>query len=289
MSKVQFNKPPLSLAEQVALLRNRGMLIHDHGAAEDALLRLNYYRFSGYALHYEEFEDRRRTHRFKAGTTFDHVIELHDFDSRLRAMLFRYIEPIEVAFRAAICYELSIRTNDAHWYMDKDMYVHYHRHDRLLEECEREYRRSDEIFIKSYREKYDSPPLPPSWMMSEILSLGRWSKLYSHLVDREAKKAIASHLMTKPYFLQSWMHSLSVLRNLCAHHCRIWNREFTIRPHLPQKLQELVIGNGRIAALIVIITHVLKPLGKNLEFQGDWDSLLSAYPDVPKVKMGIPQ
>ena len=126
-------------------------------------------------------------------------------------------------------------------------------------------------------------------MMSEMLSLGRWSKLYSHLADKEAKKAIASHLMTKPYFLQSWMHSLSVLRNLCAHHCRIWNREFTIRPHLPQKLQELVIGNGRIAALIVIITHVLKPLGKNLEFQSDWDLLLSAYPDVPNVKMGIPQ
>lgn len=287
MTRVPFTKPPLSLSEQVALLESRGMEIPDQGFAEDTLLRLNYYRFSGYALHYEVFENRQRTHQFKPGTTFGQVVELYEFDTRLRTLLFRYIEPVEVAFRAAVCYELATRTNDPHWYIDQSRYDSSFDYSRLLRECQREYDRSDEIFIKSYRNKYSSPSLPPAWMMSEILSIGRWSLLFKHLVDKEAKKAVAHHFATKPHFLGSWIHSLSVLRNLCAHHCRIWNRNFTIRPALPNKLKPLVSSNAKLAALTVVLTHLLKPLGKNIDFHNDWSALLAEFPGVPQDKMGF--
>ena len=89
MSKVPFTKPPLSLADQVALLKQRGMQIPDQELAEDTLLRLNYYRFSGYALHFEVFQDRQRTHQFKAGTSFDAVMSLYEFDTQLRPLLTR--------------------------------------------------------------------------------------------------------------------------------------------------------------------------------------------------------
>ncbi len=265
------------------------MQIPDQGFAEDTLLRLNYYRFSGYALHFEVFRNRERTHQFKRGTTFDQVVRLYEFDTRLRALLFRYIEPIEVAFRAALCYELSTRTNDPHWYLDKSRYGGGFDHPRLMEECRREYARSDEVFIKAYRAKHSAPSLPPAWMMSEILSIGRWSLLFKHLVDRESKKAVAHHFAAKPFYLESWIHSLSVLRNLCAHHCRVWNRNFTIRPALPNKLKPLAASNAKLAALAVVITHLLKPLGKNFDFQNDWSALLAAFPSVPRDKMGVPQ
>ena len=89
MNRLVFKKPPLSLAGQVGLLESRGMIISDRSTAEEALLRLNYYRFSGYALHFEIFKDRQRTHQFKPGTTFDAVLQLYEFDTRLRALLFR--------------------------------------------------------------------------------------------------------------------------------------------------------------------------------------------------------
>lgn len=288
MSGVPFAKPALSLSQQVDLLRSRGMTITHEQEAEETLLRLNYYRFSGYALHFEEFQNRQRTHRFKPGISFDQVVNLYEFDTCLRVLLFRYIEPVEVAFRAAICYELAIRTQNPHWYLERDMYDDRFDYDRLVTDCQRDYDRSDEVFAKSYREKYGSPALPPAWMMSEILSIGKWSLIFKNLVDGEHKKAVSHHFSTKPYYLESWIHSLSVLRNLCAHHCRIWNRNFTIPPALPEKLRHLVIGNARLAAPIVVLTHLLKTLGKNIEFQSNWDGLLARFPDVPRDKMGFP-
>ncbi len=288
MSQAQFIKPPLSLPRQVALLRNRGMQISDQKAAEDTLLWLNYYRFSGYALHFEIFKNRKRTHTFKPGTTFEQVVELYEFDTRLRALLFRYIEPVEVAFRATVCYELSIQTNDPHWYLDRSRYVTQFRFQEFQQACQSEFDRSKEVFIKSYRTKYNTPPLPPAWIMSEILSIGRWSLLFRHLADKVAKKAVARHFATNPRHLQSWIHSLSVLRNLCAHHCRIWNRSFTINPALPNKLKPLVNNNAKLAALTIVLTHLLKPLGKNTAFQDDWNALLAAFPYVPQGKMGFP-
>jgi abortive infection bacteriophage resistance protein len=158
---------------------------------------------------------------------------------------------------------------------------------RFSDECRRECYRSDETFIKSYCEKYDQPELPPAWMMSEILSIGRWSKVFKHLADHGVKKSVARHFATKPYYLESWIHALSVLRNLCAHHCRIWNRHFIVSPTLPDSLKPLVSGNTKLAALFVILAHLLKPLGKNITFQREWDTLLTAFPDVPQDKMGF--
>lgn len=287
MNKVPYTKMPLPLSLQVALLRSRGMEIRDGGLAEDTLLRTNYYRFSGYALHFEEFANKERTHRFKPGTTFEAVIRLYEFDTQLRALLFRYIEPLEVAFRAAICNELSVRTHNPHWYLERTMYLSSYDFQGMEQECEREYCRSDEIFIKRYREKYCSPKLPPAWMMSEVLGLGRWSKLYAHLVDRDVQKAIAHHFATKTHYLKSWIHSLSVLRNLCAHHCRIWNRTFRISPQLPKQLKPLARDNRKLAAQVIVLTHLLKPLGRNSAFDGDWRALLDEFPDVSLPKMGF--
>lgn len=288
MNAVPFTKPPLSLADQVALLKQRGMRIPDPRLAEDTLLRINYYRFSGYALHFEVFQDRQRTHRFRSETGFNAVMDLYEFDTQLRALLFRYIEPVEVAFRAAVCHELSTRTNDSHWYLDPSRYDRQFDFRRMMEACQREYDRSEEIFIKNYKRKYSTPVLPPAWMMSEILSIGHWSKVYKHLPDSGAKKAVAQHFATKPHYLESWIHSLSVLRNLCAHHCRIWNRNFTIKPVLPNSLKPLTISNAKLAALTVVLAHLLKPLGKNLDFQNAWAALLAAFPNVPQGKMGFP-
>jgi abortive infection bacteriophage resistance protein len=251
------------------------------------LLRLNYYRFSGYALHFESFVNRQRTHAFAPGTSFDQVVALYQFDAQARSLLFRYIQVVEIAFRSAVCYELAIQTNNPHWYLDQSMYSSRFDYAHLLADCQRECDRSDEIFIYSYRLKYDQPPLPPAWMMTEILSMGCWSRIYMRLADQEGKKAVADHFLVSPHYLESWIHALSVLRNLCAHHARIWNRRFTIRPRLPRPLQSLVVDNTYLAALLVVLMQLLSTLGRRGEFRIEFDALLASFPDVPRDKMGL--
>ncbi len=287
MSEGHVSKPPLQLSEQVALLESRGMVIPDQEFAESTLLRINYYRLSGYGLHYEVFEGGERTHKFRPGTTFDQVVALYEFDSRLRALLFRYIEPVEVAFRTALCYEVAIRTGNPHWYLDRSSYTSWFDYDAMCESCQREFVRSEEVFIQSYKAKYVIPALPPMWMMIEIVPLGVWSKVYSALTDREAGEAVASLFRVKPYFLRSWIHTLTVLRNLCAHHCRLVHRTLPIRPDLPSDMRRYVSDNGVLAAQILVLTRLLEPLGNNADLEGDLSSLLAAYPDVCRQDLGF--
>ncbi len=288
MSNGTFSKPPLPLPDQIALLKSRGMQVVDEPMAANVLLQVNYYRFSGYALHFEVFQNGQRTHQFKPGTRFEDVVNLYEFDTRLRVLLFQYIEPVEVGFRAILCHELSILTNDPHWYLNQNMYDGSFHFGRFWDDCEAEYnRRTDEVFLQSYRANYNHPPLPPAWMMSEILSIGRWSKVFQHLADSNAKKAVASHFNAKAHYLQSWIHALSVLRNLCAHHSRIWNRNFTIKPTLPSALMTKVLSNTKLAAFVVVLESLLDPLGKKIAFQSDWNTLLAAFPRIPLDKMGF--
>lgn len=104
----KFAKPPTTFQEQIALLKSRGMVINDVLKAEIFLMQVNYYRFCGYALHYEIFQNGKRSHQYKTGTHFEDVCLLCEFDSKLRNLLFSAIEPIEVAFRTTVCHEIAI-------------------------------------------------------------------------------------------------------------------------------------------------------------------------------------
>jgi abortive infection bacteriophage resistance protein len=93
-----------------------------------------------------------------------------------------------------------------------------------LETVDKEIQRSSEVFIKHYKSKYTAPERPPAWMSLEILSLGTLSKLFENLRISPEKKAVAAHFGLNAFVLESWMHTLSHVRNICAHHGRLWNR-----------------------------------------------------------------
>ena len=267
------------------------MEIRQLDAAKVFLKRIGYYRFSGYALHFEIFENRQRTHQFQEGARFDEVVRLYRFDSRLRTILFNAIEMIEVAFRAQLCHVMALQSGDSHWHMKKRHFNDRFDHEKFIDDCQKEARRSREIFITSYLRKYDSPNLPASWMLAEIISFGSWSRVFKDLAEREAKAEVASIFTIKPYLLQSWIHSLTVMRNHCAHHTRIWNRTLTIRPELTGRLRRKYpkesSGRKRVALVIDIIEELLRPIGKADEFTEKVSALLSDFPDVPRVSMGI--
>ena len=263
------------------------MQVSDTLAAQDALLRLNYYRFCGYALFLEIFEEGQRVDQFQEGTMFEQVLYLCRFDADLRALMLRYLEPIEIAFRSAVCYEMAMRSNDSHWYLNSLVYRDGFDYQKAHDRWQSEFGRSTELYAESYRRKYCDPPLPPAWTMCEILSMGSWSKIYYNIESPKAKQAVAKHFGVRPYFLGSWIHSLTVLRNLCAHRCRIWNRDFTIKPTLPTGKRRELGDNTRLSAQVFVLSRLLAGLQYYTGFDDEWDELLEAHPNVPREPMGI--
>jgi len=114
-----------------------------------------------------------------------------------------------------------------------------------------------------YFSKYATPTLPPCWMVSEVISLGRWSYVFSCIKNREDQKAISRVFGVHYRILDSWMQSIVYLRNLCAHHNRIWNRIFVISPKKMKSLEQYLDCNTSFAAqaTILIYGHILNRVG----------------------------
>jgi len=223
----QFNKPPLTTQQHIELLKQRGLIISDEAVASHFLENISYYRLGGYWF---TLQKDAVNHVFVTGSTFEQVITRYNFDRELRLLLFDAIERIEVGFRTRLVYFLSHYYNPW-WFEDESLFKDYNQHKAILDDIYRDLRRTDEDFIKEHKRKYDTPITPPAWKTLEICSLGALSKLYSLLKPSEVKQDIAKSMqLPNNVYLEAWMSSLVVLRNLCAHHSRIFNRTFSFLP-----------------------------------------------------------
>lgn len=218
----------------------------DEAAACAFLDSFSYYRFKGYLLHFERRVPQDQSHAVPAGTTFEQVAELCELDRKLRLLMFEAIERIEIAFRTAICNTYATGYKDPHWLLTPEHFVEDRTtptgpsfQERLLRTIKREIGleplqngelREPEIFVKHYLCKYTAPDIPPAWVLAECLSMGAWSQLYAKLSNRKAKLAVARHFVISTPVMESWIHALTVVRNTCAHHGRLWNRGFAIQP-----------------------------------------------------------
>ncbi|MDF1760860.1 MAG: Abi family protein [Coxiellaceae bacterium] len=223
-----FNKPSLSINEQIALLRNRGLTLDKPNAAFHFLKSIGYYRLMAY---FKPFmvDDGNSELGFIPGVTFSHILQLYNFDRELRLLVTDALERIEVTLRVSISNTMSIQYG-AHWYLDKKLFKRENRHKASLSEAYNHLKRSKEDFIKKYYILYDHPPQPPSWMLTECLSFGTISQIYNNIKARSCRKLIADHFKQHSETIKSWMRALTFTRNITAHHSRLWNRFFINTP-----------------------------------------------------------
>jgi abortive infection bacteriophage resistance protein len=106
---------------------------------------------------------------------------------------------------------------------------------KTIEKFEKDFKDSREDFIIRFKEKYNNP-LPPSWMMLEITSFGSLSFVYSNLKPGRDKRTIANYFGLNERTFESWIHSIIYVRNICAHHGRLWNRDYSIAANIPTSL-----------------------------------------------------
>lgn len=253
-----FEKPPLSIGAQIERLASRGIIIRDKDTALHYLTYISYYRFCGYAIEFEdEVIDGEK--RYRNGTTFEQILDCYIFDRKLRLLIINAIERIEVAVRTVIVNELGLKYQDAHWYLNKSLFISKFKHDNLIQSIKKQ---TKERFIEHYYNKYSTPALPAVWMVGEVLSLGSWSMIFAHLKNREDQKIICNHFGISYKVMESWLHSLTYLRNLCAHHSKLWSRNFTLKPMIATGyVKQLMVVNrfSSQAAVLKIFLDVISP------------------------------
>ena len=282
-------KPATTLDEQIALLRRRGMGIGDEDRARHYLGHLNYYRLRGYWMGFEQ-PDGAGEHPFQPGTTFEAVIELYDFDRRLRLEINDAIERFEVSLRTRWAYVLGHRDGPiAH----RNAALFNASHPDLLRRVEALYSDRKEAFLRHYLERDEEPPI---WALCEALSLGdlsRWLRSLKHHRDRQAI-ADAYGLHERPF--GSFVEHLAYIRNVCAHHARLWNRPLVVATlALPKKPPELVAQLQRdptqarhLYNALTVLAWLMRIISPRSTWRERMRTLIAERPDL-WADMGFPQ
>lgn len=283
--KIPYAKPWLSVADQVSKLEARGMVVGDRPDAESFLRHVNYYRFAGYCL---AFESAR--HTFPTGLTFEQVKAAYQFDSNLRDLFTEALELIEI----------DLCTSIAHYFGRKygafghTIAANFHRrfdfittHASWLAKLHEETTRSREIFVSHFRRKYLEFPDLPIWAVTEVMSFGGLSRMVAAL-HKHDRQAIAHEYGIPAKVLSSATHHFAYVRNLCAHHSRLWDRVWSIKPDLPSDgvwAPPNNVSNKRLFATLLLMRKLLL---RSPQIRADADAwrdrvntLLSNPPAVP--------
>lgn len=319
---VEYTKPWLSLEQQVERLASQGVDVGDRDHAAAVLRAVGYYRLTGYLYPFRESErcvddeGRVRTRvlgGYSAGTRLDHAEEVIDFDRQLRMLVMDGVERIEIAVRMQLGYVLGRTSAFAH--EDPSCFTEAFAaagtdpesgepvpssHERWLERTGERRAKSDEQFVAHFREKYDDRM--PVWALTELLELGQLSVLYRGLRQQQAEEiALAFGAPTKKIMV-SWLASLNYVRNVAAHHARLFNRKLQHAPARPKIGQVPVLDHlrdeqtakgvfGTYNALAVI-AHLLPSIEAGTDWHRRLAALLHGFPVSHALSLGsigVPQ
>ncbi|MGJ4995689.1 Abi family protein [Bradyrhizobium sp. HKCCYLS3077] len=296
LARIPFAKPALSLEEQAILLAARGLVFENWADSITHLQHIGYYRFTGY-LHPFKIGAGGAEY-YRPGTTFELVHDRYIFDRKLRMIVLEAVEKIEIAARSAISNSVGTK-HGPHWYLNRANFAKpnwYARrgftiedwHTRFLTDIESQITRSRDVFIKHYFDKYSDPALPPCWMLFEVLSFGTISECLKFLKHPEHSE-ICKRFGLSHQILSSWLHTVSYIRNICAHHSRLWNRVLTIKPTIPNARRAQFNGeNDRIYAALLAMQILLTAVWETNHWAEALRSLVDAHPAVPLASMGFP-
>ncbi len=318
-----YDKPWISYFEQLSKLKDRGLIVTDDRRALASLERIGYYRLSGYLYSFRERSetccplsaqgrkkfklgstDQLTLDNFKANASFEQAVDLYVFDKRLRLLVLDAIERIEIALRVDIAHTLG--KQDALAYLKPDLLhpefsktidpktglTKLHRwqesHARLIN-------RSREEFIQHHKAKYGLPV--PLWIACEVWDFGTLSTLYAGMRNEEQDAISAKYGISNGRVFSSWLRSLNYLRNVCAHHSRLWNRNMTDQPKKPSKGEAVLFhsawnsGNGHIQArpflLLCITQHLLTTINPSSSWWQRVTQVLLNFPDIEELGLNL--
>lgn len=285
----RYTKFYSSPTQLVALLQARGLHIENVARAENYLQRIGYYRFSAYL--YPLLQVPKVNHIFKPDASFSQALNMYRFDRHLRLLMFNEIEKIEVAVRSAIVNIASRETGNPFWMTDPTCFYDANTFQRTMQYINAELFKSREDFIEHFRKSY-SDPYPPAWMLAEILPLGVLTRIYGNIKSNQIRKKIAQEFSLGVPVFNSWMTIVTVARNNCCHHARVWNRIFALKVRTMQRMAQpwinISVNQQRVYFTLCIIKYFVNIISPHNDMKAKIDTLLAAYPNIDVTAMGFP-
>lgn len=302
-----YDKPPMTSAALVRQLTSRGLEITSPDRAARYLRHIGYYRFSPYTI---PFQQSGPDHQFLSGTSFDDVLDLYVFDRKLRLLVLDALERVEVAVRAAITDHMSTKYDDPHWYTDPSHFKNRRDHSSLLtivsRTCKKRLNGKPDVgedslvhssALEHYLTTYGSPELPPSWLMAETLTIGQLTSMYRNIIRRADRNTIAKSIGLTSPVLESWMKTYTRVRNISAHHGRLWNVGLGVYPAIPSSSQISWLedpdslpkrSRKRLYPVLVSLQSVLNTVSPHSSWAQRLYDLLSIRPRLNLSGMGVP-
>lgn len=264
---IHYPKPATSIQQQIAQLQSEGLIISDIAQAAKTLEHIAYYRLRAYWIIFETSANPRK---FQPKTNLNDILNLYLFDEELRTLILSLIAKIEISLRANFS-NLSINFSNPHFYLEHNNFKQFDTYIRSLSKIQSSLKNNkDELFIAHYLSKYTSPQLPPVWSIAEILTIGElyyWiTNLHDGVLDNIAKNYGFS---SREVFI-SGLERLSIIRNVCAHHNRLWNRvivkkqlkQVKQKNHLSDALSQDKDSNKTFYGTFCYIVHILKQINQ---------------------------
>jgi abortive infection bacteriophage resistance protein len=321
LSGMSYTKPWKSFGEQLDLLISRGLIVTDRAKALEYLQRIGYYRLSGYWYPFRERSGKlvlldrhgRKPARpskvetlaydhFKPGATFQAAVELYVFDKQLRLLAMDALERIEVALRVDISHTLGK--------LDPFAYLHpqfFHadfsrefdlgtavtsQHDWLSKHAKL-ISRSKEEFVIHNKARYGLPMA--IWVACEIWDFGTLSRLYAGMRETEQDAISVRYGVQSGRIFATWLRSLNYLRNVCAHHSRLWNRNIIDQPRFPSASELPGVAafehdrhaRARCYPLLCIAHHLLAVINPNSTWPERLKKHLLTFPDLKRLGLDL--
>ncbi len=286
---MRYAKPPLTIEQQADLLLRRGMS-GDRELIKERLSSVSYYRLSAYCYPFRNKDDS-----FRLGTSFDTVWQHYVFDRRLRLITIDAIERIEIAIRSWLAYHHAHKFSDAFAYADPPKTLpglNPEKRQQFLSRLATEAIRNKELFVSHFREKYgDEHSYLPIWMATEIMTFGSILDLFRGC-DQSVRQRVSQNLAVHDTVVESWLLALNTIRNICAHHGRLWNRVLGIKPKIPERLPDwhspIPVTNDRVFGILTVCRYCLCKIAPQSNWANRLQMLLAEYQTIPIKHMGFP-
>ncbi len=315
-----YSKPWKSYEEQLDQLVSRGMAVGDRALALDYLERIGYYRLSGYWFAFRERSgplilfgaDGRKPRKvkvetllfdqFKPGATFQNAVDLYVFDKQLRLLALDALERIEVALRVDVSHVLGRLDKFAYLKpeffheefsgkLDKDSGLT--RHHEWLGKHAQLINRSKEEFVRHNKAKYGLPLA--MWVACEVWDFGTMSTLFKGMREGEQDSIAGQYGISNGRIFATWLRSLNYLRNVCAHHSRLWNRNIVDQPRLPSTTEQSWVApfetdehaRARCFLLLRITRHLMHVINPRSSWSDRMRAHLRAFPDLSHLGLNL--
>lgn len=283
MGELKKHQPPMTIDEQVENLKNIGLIVDDEEYVKKILNDISYFRLiKAYSLNLKS-----KNGCYNKQTAFKEIVDLYLFNSNFRQLIFPEIEKVEINVRCRLA-NFFAEQYGVLGYLQAENFSNENYHAQFLEDIKEEVRRNSKApFVRNFKENYEGGNLP-IYALVEVFSFGTLSKFYKNMLNKD-KKAIAKTFGVGYTYFESWLESISYVRNICAHYGRIYNAKLSKTPILYKEYTQVGIGNNRIYGVLLCLKYLLKDDDHWNLFVDKIELLFDKYPCVQISTMGFPE